>query len=70
MASNNDQQGAPAPGVWRELQQQRGKVVAKGVSLPCCAAFDNNSIMTGQFWFLGASNNQQVGLQAARWSAW
>jgi len=43
-----------AAGVWTELRQHRGKVVAKGVALPCCgarAAFEDSSVMTVQFLF-------------------
>jgi len=43
-----------AAGVWTELRQHRGKVVAKGVALPCCgarAAFEDSSVMTVPFLF-------------------
>jgi len=36
MISDNNQQAAPAAGVWTELQQHRRKAVAKDIALLCC----------------------------------
>ena len=49
-ASNTNQLAAPAAGVLAELRQHRGKALAKGVALPCCAsaAFEDSSVIIVQ----------------------